>query len=379
MHIRRVFIASVLFAVCTALTTTAFSAQPALAQNAALQYWKAFASLPEPEEGQRYAILAALKKGEVDESLEKVLKSSKSALRELHKAAAVKECHWAFSREEGPNAIVPHLSKAREIACVACLRAMVSFQQDNAAEAIEDIDAVLTLGRHCSTDEIIISLLVDYAIEQVAIETAATSLPSLDTDQLEALAQRLEALPPQPSMFDAVVAENEMYVGWLRRLLSTEDGKTELIKLFDSMAKDAVDDIRKHSREELLEAVKQLQGFYDRLAKVIALPPDRVKQAEERLLANPGVDGPARQYALTICPAISSARMAEAKHQTLLALLKAAIAVQQDGPEALEKDACRDPFGKGPFTYTKTESGFKLQSSFVDSKGQPVSLTVGRP
>ncbi len=69
----------------------------------------------------------------------------------------------------------------------------------------------------------------------------------------------------------------------------------------------------------------------------------------------------------------------EAAHQTRLALLKAAIAERLHGPEVLDKDAYRDPFGTGPFKYTKTAGGFKLQATLTDRKDQPVSLTVGRP
>jgi hypothetical protein len=96
-------------------------------------------------------------------------------------------------------------------------------------------------------------------------------------------------------------------------------------------------------------------------------------------MANPGVDEPAREMALGLVPAIGAARRVEAAHQTRLALLQAAVAVQQHGPDVLKKDAHRDPFGTGPFSYTKTENGFKLQSRFSDRSDQPISLTVGGP
>ena len=58
-----------------------------------------------------------------------------------------------------------------------------------------------------------------------------------------------------------------------------------------------------------------------------------------------------------------------------MALLKAAIAVVQDGPNKL-KDM-KDPFGNGRFEYRPLEKGFELKSKLLFS-GQPVTLTVGQ-
>ena len=72
------------------------------------------------------------------------------------------------------------------------------------------------------------------------------------------------------------------------------------------------------------------------------------------------------------------ARRVEAVHQTRLALLRAAIAVQLDGLDALQANAHRDPYGAGPLTYAKTDNGFTLRSTLIDRKDKPVELTVGR-
>ena len=126
---------------------------PGLAENAALQYWKAFAGVPELSHAQMDAVAKALEQGTIAPSLRQVIASSKSALHELRKGAAVKQCAWGISFDEGINAVLPHLSKARQLARVACLRAEVSFQQGKAQEATEDVAAVTTLGRHIAAEE----------------------------------------------------------------------------------------------------------------------------------------------------------------------------------------------------------------------------------
>ncbi|OHB72058.1 MAG: hypothetical protein A2V70_05590 [Planctomycetes bacterium RBG_13_63_9] len=115
------------------------------------------------------------------------------------------------------------------------------------------------------------------------------------------------------------------------------------------------------------------------MAEAVALSPDEAKQAEKRLMEDPGIEGPMREAARALTPAIGAARLAEATQQTRLALLKAAIAVRQHGPDVLKRDAYRDPFGTGPFAYSKTDSGFTLQAALIDRNGQAVTLRVGRP
>ena len=388
----------VFVAIGATLAVPARGGESELAENAALQYWKAFAILPELSDKQHEALRKYRKQRAIGQSLHEVIKSSDSALHELRKGAKLKDCCWGISMEDGPHAMMPHLSKAQQLSRLACLRADWLFEQGKASDAVEDIAAVMTLGRHVTKDGVLVSLFVDYAIQRLAIETAAANLMSLDANQLQVLARELETLPPQPRFSDAVVAEKEMFVGWAIRVLSEPDGKNRLIAaLFgdpdliegldggsgnpaERRGSDPAQDIRKSSPEELLAAAKQLQGFYDRLAEaVVAMPPDKAKQTVERLMAQPGMEGPAREMALRLVPAIGAARRIEAVLQTRLALLEAAIAVRQHGPDVLEKDDYRDPFGAGPFKHAETGNGFQLRSTLTDIQDQPVSLTIGRP
>jgi hypothetical protein len=57
-------------------------------------------------------------------------------------------------------------------------------------------------------------------------------------------------------------------------------------------------------------------------------------------------------------------------------LLSAAIAVRQEGPNALQKHA--DPVAGGVVDYVPFNGGFELRSKFKDGDDKPVSLTIGR-
>ena len=361
--------------VCCGSSSTA---EVDLADNAALQYWKAFASLPDFSSEQTDAVREALKEGVIDGSLEKIIESSGPAFREMRKGAQINNCEWGISFEEGPDASLPHLGKARQLARLACLRAEMSFQDERSADAIDDIVMAFTLGRHVGRDAILISLLVDYSIERMALETVASHLQSLDADELSILADKLGKSPERPTVAQAVAAEKELLGGWVIRILQKPDGKEQLFALFSDVP-DVQKNMDKYSREELLDGAKELQGFYDKLIEAVALSPDEAKRAEERLKANPGFGEPGKEFAQSLVPAIGSTRRVEAAHETRLAMLRAAIAVARDGQEVLKKDAYRDPFGTGPFAYKKTNGGFRLQGALEDRHGQPIALEVGRP
>ena len=68
-------------------------------------------------------------------------------------------------------------------------------------------------------------------------------------------------------------------------------------------------------------------------------------------------------------------RQNEARLEVRRAMLKAAIAVQLDGKDALKNYP--EPYGDGPFGYEAIDGGFELKSKFK-YKDQPVTLTVGR-
>ena len=173
------------------------------------------------------------------------------------------------------------------------------------------------------------------------------------------------------------MAENRFLGGWFIRILSLPDGKEQVLDLFDSS--EDVLEFSQFSREELLEGARQMPELYERISEIVALPPDEVDAAKAELRENVELTPAGQKMADGLTPAITSVRGAEAAHQTRIALFQAAIAVQLDGPEALERDEHADPYGDGPFSYEETESGFVLESSFGDKNDNPVLLTVGRP
>ena len=357
----------------------ALADEAVLANNAALTYWRAFALLPKLDDDQQAAVRRSLDRpGPVDEKLIPIIKSTEPSLKELHRAAKMPSCVWGTAFDEGVHAMMPHFSKARELSRLACLRAQLRFEQGQAAGAIEDATAVMALGRHAATDKVLISVLVDYAIERQAVRLIAAYLPTLESDALNGLSRNLDALPAGVTAHDAILAEKEVFLGWAIRELAKEGAKEKLLQFLANSDDPAVAPFKGLSPAQVRKSLIDLRAFYDKLAKIALLPPDKVTKAEADLKADPGLEGPAAKLAKMLPPAAAASRQNEAAYQARLAMLKTAIAVAQHGRQALKRKEHRDPFGDGPFKYSAFEGGFELTSKLTDRQGEPVSLTVGR-
>jgi len=353
-------------------------ADPA-ADNAALFYWRAFAAMPNLDEKQETALRdAAQKPDPVSEAAAKILTQGNSAMRELHRGAKCSRCVWATPLEDGAETLLPHCGKARQLARLACARARLNFQQGRPAAAIDDLADVMTLGRHLATDGLLVSVLVDYAVERLAVETAARHLGDLQPAQLQEFAARLDRLPPATTMHRAMEIEKECLLEPFIRDLSGPEGKEKAISLLKSLG-DEKDPNRKalrgFSREQLLEGLKALPPVYDKIAVMMDRPPAEMKSVES-LLA--GVSPAARALGMGLLPAAVACRTHEVIHQTRRAMFEAPLAVVRGGPEQLKAEAWKDPYAGGPFSYEKTAPGFRLTSKTKDRDGKAIVLEVGR-
>jgi len=239
----------------------------------------------------------------------------------------------------------------------------------------------LRLARHVENEPIMILQLVGYAIEGMAVQAAASHLPAAKA-ALPDLAAALDGLPASPTVADMLKRENESFVGGtIRELKAAEKAKPgdwarvwkEIIGPGTEGAEPGAAALRAvKSFDEVIQLSESLIPMYDELAKLSALPPKEfdakypefVKKAEA---ANP--------LARAVLPAVDKVGAAKRRADARLALLKAAIAVVQNGPEAIKDH--KDPFGDGPFGYQATAGGFELKSKFV-FKDQPVTLVVGK-
>jgi hypothetical protein len=361
-------------------------AGPDLGANAALKYWQAFATLKLTDAEQRK--LEAYLTMPLDAQAREIVTKSEYALQMMHHGAALPRCDWGVGYEEGIYARFPQGPAARLMSSLVCLRARLRFEEGRNAEAMDDLLACMTLGRHVSHDGLLILLLVGYSIELRASETLALYLPKLDGKTIKDLKTRLGALPPSGSPAKAMQLEEKAGLDWFVRTVKETKDKESLLALlnplFDSEGEGRPTPEERAARGRaffekcggtaagVLKFAEEVRPSYALMANKLDLPVDQFdkefEREEKRQAGNPVFK--------LLFAALNKVRHQQARADVRRALLSAALAVQFDGRDALKNHP--DPVAGGPFEYVAFPGGFELRSKFKGLDGKPVALTVGR-
>jgi hypothetical protein len=342
---------------------------------AALKYWQAFAQMPPRDDAQQKR-LSDWRTTSLDETSRKLAADGDKCMPYLHRGAALPRCDWSHDYEDGVMLLLPHLDKARTLTLLTCLRARIALADGHPAQEVNNLLDSMVLGRHVA-DPIMICLLVDYAMEAHAGDALAMLLPKLDAATLKRVAEQLEALPAAATPEQALAAQRVHSIGWgIRRLKELEragggDMRAKVRALIGSDdANDIMSLVDESSAARLIQALEGLLPFLDEQRRLVALPRDQFLAQWPALQAKQSANTAAK----VMLPAVIKIANARDRARAKFEMLRAAVAVTQDGKAALEKH--RDPFGDGPFQYTARKNGFELRSA-LEIDGKPVTLTVG--
>ena len=375
-----VFATIVLFAAPLRAQRPPDGANP-LGHNAALRYWQAFAHLPRLDERQQQLLGAAPTADAPDPASAKLADVAKDALIYLRRGAAIGPCDWGLHPEDGPNLLLPHLAKGRDLARLACVGARRDLAGNDQTRGVESAADAIVLARHLSTDlTAIVSYLVQLAVERNAIETLAPHLGGLDAAALDALDRRLASLPPGGSLEACMKVEREAFLDWaighLRRMNDQDPWKERVLGPFaaDESGQgraqvDAAVAAAGGTRAGVLKQLEALRAHYEQIPPIARLPREQFRaklaELEKQSEANP--------FATLVLPTMAKVYDRDAAGRTRMTMLKAAIAVVRDGPERAKE--FKDAAG-APLEYQATGDGFELRSKVVD-EDKPVMLKVG--
>jgi len=349
-----------------------------LAANAALKYWQAFAHLP-PRNDEQQRRIGDWRATPLDAQARRLVEDSQNSFLYLRRGAALPRCDWSLNYEDGIGLLLPQLDRSRTLTLLACLRARLALADGHPAEAIDDILSVFALGRHIA-DPIMVSLLVDYSLEQNAIDAVALMLPKLDAGALRRVAERLDALPTAGTLEQTLVTERDYFSAWAIRWLKEQEksgggdlkGKVKSLMLGSEGADEILRLVDDKSATRLIQALEELRPFYEEQRRLVMLPRDQFlvqwPELEKRQSAN--------VTAKAMLPSVIKVVDARDRHRARFAMLKAAVAVTRDGQGALPNHT--DPFGQGPFEYKALPKGFELRSKLT-LENKPIILTVGAP
>jgi hypothetical protein len=351
--------------------------------NAALKYWQAIAALPKLADAEVQKLNESYLTMPLDSQAKDIVGKAEYALRLMKRGAALKECDWGVTYEDGINVLLPHMGGARYLTSLACLRARVRLEAGQKAEAIDDLVAALALDRHISQGGLLIETVFGYSLENRVTETLAVFLPKLDATTIKDLKTRLNALPAAGNPSKAMHNEEMSCIDWLiREVQKTKDKETlqALVQPF-FVSEGKIRDLPEKARafieecggdkEGVIKSAEETRLSYQLLAKKLDLPPEGFQEEYERE-AKRRAKNPVFK---TLFPALIKVSQAKARADIRRVLLEAALDVQSNGKDVLKNHP--DPVVGGSFDYVAFEGGFELSSKFKVPNDKPLVLTVG--
>ena len=378
MKNRLIYSTIAILVLCCGVDTNADESPNVPVPNAALKYWQAFGALPGVNERMSTKLRQVWDPETFSkppgDGLTRQIQAADYSLRVLHHAAAIEECDWGIDmRAEGAETILPHLHEARTLSLLALLRARVRFAAGETNDAVGDLIATATLGRHITQDGTIIGVLLGYQIEERAYGVLCGWLRQLDNQALNLLRQSLDRLPPQASVADAVASE-EQFLDWALQLAESEQPGS-LLRLCRSLTSSDEEAeavlVAGGRRGEFVRYLRATRPFYEEAQRIVELMPDDFAERHVDYLRR--ID---RNPVAKFCTAnLSSLNRVVHRNRVHQGLIRAAIDVQQAGIRALVDHS--DPFGDGPYEHTVHPGGFTLTSAYKVADHDAVVMSVG--
>ena len=337
------------------------------AQNAALQYWMATSLTPRISDEDNKTLFTE-KPGEKLSEASRRYAGMTSSMPFVVRASKMPYCEWGLQRDGGPDLLMPHLSKMRFLGKMISSSLQLCVEDGKAGDGVPYIRGGLALGRFMGQDDWLISYLVGQAIQELTIQKTAIFLPQLDKAALHELQIQLEQLPAQRPISEVLLAEGKMFRNWMRKRIAAGSNLVEELRALGATN----DQLGNLTAEQFKNEVDSLEKFYQEAGAAINLPDSESRQELAKLevkVRNEG--GPLCKL---LIPTLLPMRDTEQRTQIHFLQLRAAIRVLLDGPEALAN--CPDPVDGKPFTYSKTPTGFELNSRAMDRE-KNVKLAIG--
>jgi hypothetical protein len=359
--------------------------KPDAGANAAMKYWQAFALLP-PLDKDQETLLQEWNRVPLDARARELIDKSQGSRDYLQRGARLQRCDWSLDYEDGIRLRLPFLPKAVVLARLTALHARHEFAQGRKEAGWDDVTALLKLGRHVEMGPTFIQNLVGYAIQTTAIEAAAPYLSDLKPILPPDAPALLNALPAGPTLPQVVLMEKQLGALWMVRVLKEAEERREGAwqgtwkELCDAMImgnegeesrnRGIVPPVKTFA--QAVQMLEDLLPLYDELARLSALPWNEFDARYPAFVAQVKAAGPLARFVL---PNMDQIVPAARRNQVRVALFQAALAVVQEGSEALRR--FQDPSGGGPFAYRALDKGFELKSKLLHH-GKPVTLAVGQ-
>src|SRR5262249_13303913 len=119
----------------------------------------------------------------------------------------------------------------KRLAQVARFRAMVALDANNFGAALEDLQGAFVLGRNLSRDHILISALVQIAIENILTSVVMENYYRLSAGDLDEIVKAFASAPARGTIADTVPTEDNAFYRYIlrrvERMIAESHGNTE--------------------------------------------------------------------------------------------------------------------------------------------------------
>jgi hypothetical protein len=352
--------------------------------NPALVYHQGLLMVPQlSNEDRKHLFEADWRNKALDERATDLLTSYRNVFKMLRRAAASEvPCDWGIDMSDGPETLLPALARFKSVAQVACLRARMHLVAGNQEAAREELLATVMMGRNVAMDEVLISCLVQIAIENIITSFIAENFYQFTPETLREFSERLKTGPPRGLVHQSIVVEKSSFCDWLVQKITDFDGQSggnprvlqakvrelwaDKLLTDDSPEKNVADQLiaaTDGSAAGMIRYVKELEPLYEELAEILGLPWSEYQRRyggfEKKVQSHPNV------LTREFFPALWNARKREFAMEAKLAMFQAAITYKLEGEAAF--NAIADPFGDGPFALRRfvlegVDRGFELES-----------------
>ena len=364
--------------------------------NPALIYAQAIAVMPD-RAVQDHLFTNEWRGRALDEQFGRQIATYDNAFKLLRHAARQKvACDWGYDLSQGPELLLPSLAKAKTLTQAARLRLRWHLEHGRPEDARDDLLAAFVLGRQVSRDGILISALVQVAIENILASGIAENWFRLSPETLQGVMDGIAAAPARGTMAQCVATERVSFKDWLTRKIQGFQAdsrgeaealqKTRELMLSILSGGDAPEGKADPTPEEIIQAaggttagllrqLRELDALYDESAVLLTVPYGQylpgIKAFNEKVAKNPNL------MVRVFFPAFEKCRLKEFAIEVKLAMLRAAQSYRLKGEAGLSQ--VPDPLFNEPFQFHRfaldgVDRGFQLDSKMQYLKDWNASL-----
>jgi hypothetical protein len=367
--------------------------------NPALLYYQGFSLRPElaaPEHGNLFT--NDWRDRVLDDRFGKLMSGFDNSFKLFRRAAKAQvPCDWGVDLSDGPHALLPGLAKAKLAAQTARLRLMWHLQNGKPEEARDDLLAAFVLGRNLSTDKVLISTLVQFAVEGIVASVVAENFYQLPPEILRQLSDGFEAAPPQGLVADCISTENSSFCQYYVRqieALRNEDESRSLERIREMLAQaftgegetngaataEKILRAGGNTSEGVLKLLREMPPLYEQVEGILRLPAGQYEKpmADFQRMINEHPNPLVREFFRVF----DNCRKKEFADQIVMAQARAGIAYKLGGAEASRQvlDPCTgEPFEFERFIFEGVDRGFRLRSKYRGRDFDEVLIFVEKP